>query len=146
MVKFSKQTLSDGTRVIVRNRVYPDRGAVFKLYSFIDDWGQHGYYGKLSYSRWKRALKSQCGFSPRRHRIRCKLSLNKGSQELIYVSCEKQFVAAIDTLAKNGADLEFEIVHKFEWLHEKVDLFSNAGRRSSRGSVYSDAREKCDLD
>ncbi|OGM46478.1 hypothetical protein ABOM_004576 [Aspergillus bombycis] len=128
MVNLSKQTKSDDTRIIVRNRVYPDRGAIFKLYS------------------WKRALNSQCGFSTRRHRIRCKLSLSEGSQQLIYVSCEKQFVAAIDMMSKNGADLEFELVHKFEWLHEKINIFTNGGRRPSCGSDFSGTFEKSELD
>lgn len=113
MVYFKKGTTSDDTRIIVRNRVYPDRSAILKLYSFVRNWGSDKKYPTFSYSSWKRALKSQCGFSSWSHRVRCKLPLGKGTQEIVYVSCEQQFAAAIDAMSQSGADLEFEIVHKY---------------------------------
>lgn len=106
-------TKSYTTRIIIRNRVNPERNALFKLYSFITDWGTNTMYGSINYFSWKRALKNQCGFSSWRHRIRCRLSVGKDTQEFIYIYSEKQFTAAIDLMAKNEVDLEFEIVHKY---------------------------------
>ncbi|BAE58430.1 unnamed protein product [Aspergillus oryzae RIB40] len=156
MVYFKKGTTSDDTRIIVRNRVYPDRSAILKLYSFVRNWGSDKKYPTFSYSSWKRALKSQCGFSSWSHRVRCKLPLGKGTQEIVYVSCEQQFAAAIDAMSQSGADLEFEIVHKYKWFRVEKDPSLNGhrshGASSKRGSSFYGAAEKlgdfekCDLD
>ncbi|KAE8366009.1 hypothetical protein BDV27DRAFT_156308 [Aspergillus caelatus] len=141
---------SDATRIIVRNRVNPERSAIFKLYSFITTWGTNTMYGSINYSSWKRALRSQCGFSSWRHRIRCRLSLGKGTQEFVYICSEKQFAAAIDLMSKNEADLEFEIVHKYKWLRVEKDGRNGASHKHE--SDFYDAvekpadMEKCDLD
>ncbi|KAE8308058.1 hypothetical protein BDV41DRAFT_581830 [Aspergillus transmontanensis] len=156
MVKLNRKGLNDGTRIIVRNRVYPDRSAIFKLFSFILNWEYGTRYPMLSYSSWKRALRSQCGFSSWGHRVRCKLPLGKGTQEVVYISCEEQFAAAIDAMSQSGADLEFEIVHKYKWFRVEKDSSLNRdrshGASSKRGSGFYDAAEKlrdlenCDLD
>ncbi|KAE8166980.1 hypothetical protein BDV40DRAFT_296010 [Aspergillus tamarii] len=143
-------TKSYTTRIIIRNRVNPERNALFKLYSFITDWGTNTMYGSINYFSWKRALKNQCGFSSWRHRIRCRLSVGKDTQEFIYIYSEKQFTAAIDLMAKNEVDLEFEIVHKYKWLRVKKDGKNRASNKL--GTDFHDAVEKlgdfekCDLD
>ncbi|KAE8137720.1 hypothetical protein BDV38DRAFT_282655 [Aspergillus pseudotamarii] len=141
---------SDATCIIVRNRVNPERNAIFKLYSFITIWGAGTMYGSINYSSWKGALTSQCGFSSWCHRIRCRLSLGKGTQEFVYICSEKQFAAAIDLMSKDGADLEFEIVHKYKWL--RVKKYGRDGASHKYASDFYDAVEnqecfeRCDLD
>ncbi|PIG89428.1 hypothetical protein AARAC_003804 [Aspergillus arachidicola] len=148
--------MSGSTCIVVRNHVYPDRSALFKLYSFMEDWGKDERLAKLNYSSWQRAIKSQCGFSSWRHRIRCKLSVGKGTQEFVYISCEKQFAAAVDAMSQSGDDLLFEIVHKYKWFRVEEDPSLNGaqshGASSKRRSdFYGTAEklrdlEKCDLD